>query len=113
MVETRSRIGDCELDTMRASTAQSVIVTMTERRSLLHLLAFSPDGTTSNERDAIVHRLRASTCHCPGWVCALGRQKRRSNALNCSPVHKSECQRFTRPSALPRLGALGNARTLP
>ena len=30
---------------------------MTERRSRLHLLAFSPDGTASNVRDAIVRRL--------------------------------------------------------
>lgn len=42
---------------MRASTGKAVIVTMTERRSRLHLLAFSPDGTASNVRDAIVRRL--------------------------------------------------------
>lgn len=57
VVETRSRIGDWELDSMRASTGKAVIVTMTERRSRLHLLAFSPDGTASNVRDAIVRRL--------------------------------------------------------
>lgn len=35
IVETRSRIGDWELDTMRASRGKAVIVTMTERRSRL------------------------------------------------------------------------------
>ena len=57
VVETRSRIGDWELDTMRASCGKPVVVTMTERRSRLHLLACSPDGTAENVRNAIVRRL--------------------------------------------------------
>lgn len=57
VVETRSRIGDWELDTMRASCGKAVVVTMTERRSRLHLLALSPDGTALNVRNAILRRL--------------------------------------------------------
>lgn len=57
IVETRSRIGDWELDTMRASHGKAVVVTMTERRSRLHLLARSPDGTAVNVRNAILRRL--------------------------------------------------------
>lgn len=57
VVEARSRIGDWELDTMRASSGKAVIVTMTERRSRLHLLALSPDGTAVNVRNAILRRL--------------------------------------------------------
>ena len=57
IVETRSRIGDWELDTMRAASGKAVVVTMTERRSRLHLLAYSPDGTAENVRNAILRRL--------------------------------------------------------
>ncbi|WP_319796267.1 IS30 family transposase [Xanthomonas oryzae] len=42
VVEQRSRIGDWELDTIRASHGKGVVVSMTERRSRLHLLAYSP-----------------------------------------------------------------------
>ena len=56
-METRSRIGDWELDTMRAASGKAVVVTMTERRSRLHLLAYSPDGTAENVRNAILRRL--------------------------------------------------------
>ncbi|MCE4287526.1 IS30 family transposase, partial [Xanthomonas hortorum pv. vitians] len=41
VVEQRSRIGDWELDTLRASHGKAVVVSMTERRSRLHLLAYS------------------------------------------------------------------------
>lgn len=57
VVETRSRIGDWELDTLRASSGKAVIVTMTERRSRLHLLAHAADGTAVNVRNAILRRL--------------------------------------------------------
>ena len=57
VVERRSRIGDWELDTMRASCGKAVVVTMTERRSRLHLLALSPDGTAINVCNAILRRL--------------------------------------------------------
>lgn len=57
VVEERSRLGDWELDTIRASTGKAVVVTMTERRSRLHVLAHSPDGTAENVRKAIVQRL--------------------------------------------------------
>ncbi len=57
VVEARSRLGDWELDTMRASQGKAVVVTMTERRSRLHLLAHSPDGTADNVMRAIVRRL--------------------------------------------------------
>ncbi|MGY4315292.1 hypothetical protein ACVWW1_004619 [Bradyrhizobium sp. JR3.5] len=57
VVEQRSRIGDWELDTIDNSHCKAVVVTMTERRSGLHLLAHSPDGTAQNVRNAIVHRL--------------------------------------------------------
>ncbi len=57
MVEQRSRIGDWELDTLRASHGKAVVVSMTERRSRLPLLAYSPDGTAENVRNAIVQRL--------------------------------------------------------
>ncbi|WP_244614089.1 IS30 family transposase, partial [Xanthomonas fragariae] len=57
VVEQRSRIGDWELDTIRASHGKAVVVSMTERRSRLHLLAYSSDGTAENVRNAIVQRL--------------------------------------------------------
>ncbi|MCJ2374459.1 IS30 family transposase [Pseudomonas sp. RGM 3321] len=57
VVEQRRRIGDWELDTLRASHGKAVVVSMTERRSRLHLLAYSPDGTAENVRNAIVQRL--------------------------------------------------------
>jgi len=57
VVEQRSRIGDWELDTIRASHGTTVVVSVTERRSRLHLLAYSPDGTAENVRNAIVQRL--------------------------------------------------------
>ncbi len=57
IVEHRRRIGDWELDTIRASRGKAVVVTLTERRSRLHLLARSPDGTAENVRNAIVQRL--------------------------------------------------------
>ncbi|RBD86500.1 IS30 family transposase, partial [Xanthomonas oryzae pv. oryzae] len=57
VVEQRSRIGDWELETIRASHGRAVVVSMTERRSRLHLLAYSPDGTAENVRNAIVQRL--------------------------------------------------------
>ncbi|EGD08507.1 transposase, IS30 family [Xanthomonas vesicatoria ATCC 35937] len=56
-MEQRHRIGDWELDTLRASHGKAVVVSMTERRSRPHLLAFSPDGTAQNVRNAIVQRL--------------------------------------------------------
>lgn len=34
-----------------------MVVTITERHSRLHLLAYSPDGTAENVRNAIVQRL--------------------------------------------------------
>ncbi|RBB56021.1 IS30-like element IS1112a family transposase, partial [Xanthomonas oryzae pv. oryzae] len=43
--------------TIRASHGKGVVVSMTERRSRLHLLAYSPDGTAENVRNAIVQRL--------------------------------------------------------
>lgn len=57
IVEQRSRIGDWELDTMRAASGKAVLATMTERRSRLHLLALSPDGAAENVMRAIVQRL--------------------------------------------------------
>jgi IS30 family transposase len=57
VVEQRSRLGDWEIDTMRASRGKVVVVTMTERRSRVQLLARSPDGTAENVRQAIVGRL--------------------------------------------------------
>lgn len=57
VVEQRSRLGDWEIDSMHASRGKAVVVTMTERRSRVHLLAHSPDGTADNVRQAIVGRL--------------------------------------------------------
>lgn len=57
VVEQRARIGDWEIDSMHASKGKAVVVTMTERRSRLHLLAHSPDRTANNVMRAIVGRL--------------------------------------------------------
>lgn len=57
VVEARSRLGDWEIDTMHASRGKAVVVTMTERRSGLHLLACSADRTADNVMRAIVRRL--------------------------------------------------------
>lgn len=56
VVERRTRIGDWEIDTMYGR-GKAVIVTMTERRSRLHLLARSPDRTAENVTRAVVGRL--------------------------------------------------------
>ena len=57
VVEQRSRLGDWEIDSMHASSGKTVVVTMTERRSRLHLLAKSVDRTAENVMRAIVGRL--------------------------------------------------------
>ena len=57
IVESRERAGDWEIDTMYASRGKAVVVTMTERRSRLHLLAFSPDRSADSVMRAIVGRL--------------------------------------------------------
>ena len=57
VVEQRARIGDWEIDSMHASRGKAVVVTMTERRSRLHLLAHSPDRTADNVLRALVGRL--------------------------------------------------------
>lgn len=58
VVERRSRIGDWEVDTMYGR-GKAVVVTMTERRSRLHLLARSPDRKAENVASAIIGRLGA------------------------------------------------------
>ncbi len=63
IVEQRTRIGDWELDTIRASRGKVVVVSMTERRSRLHLLARSPDGTVDSVMRAIVQRLGRLSAH--------------------------------------------------
>lgn len=60
VVERRSRIGDWEVDTMYGR-GKAVVVTMTERRSRLHLLARSPDRKAENVANAIIGRLGALT----------------------------------------------------
>lgn len=57
VVEQRSRIGDWEIDTMHSARGKAVVVTMTERRSRLHLLAWTPDRTADNVMRAVVGRL--------------------------------------------------------
>ena len=57
IVESRERIGDWEVDTMQASCGKAVLVTMTERRSRLHLLAWSPDRSAEAVMRAILGRL--------------------------------------------------------
>lgn len=57
IVEQRSRVGDWEIDTMHASRGPAVVVTMTERRSRLHLLAWSPDCKAHNVTRALLQRL--------------------------------------------------------
>ena len=56
-VALRERLGDWEIDTVHASSGRAVIVTMTERRSRLHLLAYSPNRTADAVYRAIVRRL--------------------------------------------------------
>jgi len=63
IVETRARLGDWELDTIRASRGKAVVVSMTERVSRVHLLAHSPDGTAENVTRAIVGRLGKLRAH--------------------------------------------------
>ena len=63
IVEQRARLGDWELDTIRASRGKAVVVSMTERRSRVHLLAHSPDGTADNVMRAIVRRLGKLRAH--------------------------------------------------
>jgi len=57
IVETRERAGDWEIDTMHASRGKAVVVTMTERRSRLHLLAHAPDRSAGSVMRAILGRL--------------------------------------------------------
>ena len=63
IVAQRARVGDWELDTIRASRGKAVVVSMTERRSRVHLLAHSPDGTADNVMRAIVRRLGKLRVH--------------------------------------------------
>ena len=57
IVETRERPGDWEVDTLHASSGKAVVVTMTERRSRLHLLALAPDRSADSVMRAILGRL--------------------------------------------------------
>lgn len=57
IVETRERHGDWEVDTMHASQGEAVLVTMTERHSRMHLLAWAPDRSAEAVLRAIVGRL--------------------------------------------------------
>ncbi|MDR2871560.1 MAG: IS30 family transposase [Xanthomonadaceae bacterium] len=57
VVEQRSRLGDWEIDSVQSAKGKAVIVTMTERRSRLHLLAYSADRTAEHVTQAIVRRL--------------------------------------------------------
>lgn len=57
VVERRARLGDWEVDTMHASRGKAVVVTMTERRTRLHLLALATDRTADSVTRAIVGRL--------------------------------------------------------
>lgn len=63
IVEARARLGDWELDTIRASRGKAMVVSMTERRSRVHLLAHSPDGTAESVTRAIVRRLGELRAH--------------------------------------------------
>ena len=63
IVAQRARLGDWELDTIRASRGKAVVVSMTERRSRVQLLAHSPDGTADNVMRAIVRRLGKLRAH--------------------------------------------------
>lgn len=63
IVEGRERLGDWELDTIRPSRGKGMVVSMTERRSRVHLLAHSPDGTAENVTRAIVGRLGKLRAH--------------------------------------------------
>lgn len=56
-VARRSRLGDWEIDTMHAARGKAGVVTMTERKTRLHLLAKSPDCTARNVLRAILQRL--------------------------------------------------------
>lgn len=56
VVERRTGIGDWEVDTLYGR-GKAVIVTMTERRSRLHLLARSPDRKADNVARAIIQPL--------------------------------------------------------
>ena len=57
IVEQRSRVGDWEIDTIHAARGKPVVVSMTERRSRVHLLAWSPDCTARNVTLALLRRL--------------------------------------------------------
>jgi len=88
VVEQRSRIGDWELDTIRASHGKGVVVSMTERRSRLHLLAYSPRR----------HRRERAQRHClqrTGAACA--------SEPYSSHAHRRQRQGVRRSSAHCRL----------
>jgi IS30 family transposase len=56
-VELRDRVGDWEIDTMHASCGREVVVTLTERRSRLQLLAMAKNRTAEAVMRAVVSRL--------------------------------------------------------
>lgn len=67
VVEQRSRIGDWEIDTIHGSQGPAVVVSMTERRSRVHLLAWAPDRTANHVARALLQRLGRR----PEWVHTL------------------------------------------
>lgn len=67
VVAQRARIGDWEIDTIHASRGPAVVVSMTERRSRVHLLAWAPDCTARNVTRALLQRLGRLTA----WVHTL------------------------------------------
>lgn len=67
VVEERTRVGDWEIDTIHAARGKAVVVSMTERRSRVHLLAWSADCKARSVTCALLQRLGRQ----PDWVHTL------------------------------------------
>jgi IS30 family transposase len=57
VVENRSRIGDWEADTVIGRPGGSVLVTLTERKSRLSLIALAPDKSAQSVKEAMLRLL--------------------------------------------------------
>lgn len=65
IVDTRSRIGDWEVDTVIGRPGGSVLVTLAERKSRLSLIQLSPDKSAQSVKEAMLKLLKpiASQVH--------------------------------------------------
>lgn len=107
--EARARLGDWEVDMIRASRGKAMVVSMTERHSRVHLLAHLPDGTANNVMRAMVRRLGNLRAHVHTLTSDNGKEF--ANHQIIDKVLKTELL-FADPTSFWQRGRNENANSL-